>query len=638
VLFALVGLAVAGAPAPAQAGSTPGFFTGVVERPAVLAGLGGTFDDLGLDATVVWLDWHAGMSAPTDENVATVEGVVASLPGARVVLAAGSTNAHTPLTAEARDDYCSFVRGLLERVPAVRDVIVWNEPNKRAGWNPQFDGDGKPVAAAAYVALLARCWDVLHAFRPDANVVAFALSPSGNDNPNAVSNISRSPAGFIRDAGAAYRASGRAKRIFDTVAQHPYGQSPRQRPWTKVPDTRWVTIGDYDRLMAALRDGFDFPGSGQPVPGQCKDGPCVVVWYTEAGFQTSVPEAHAAAYAGEEATPFVIPDDAGGEPEPPGQFGPDQRTQLEDAIRLSACQPYVQAFFNYLVVDDVDLGGWQSGLLWADGTQKGSYPYARAAIAEAAAGGTDCAALKGGPAPALETTPPARPTGLVARPSPEHVRLSWPLGPDPDVAEYRVDRAEAFGGPWTEVGTTQAGHRSFTDVVENGELLYYALRAVDTAGNVSERSTPVCALATPRTVRYPVAALALRAGRGRTGLAPARVAANDGKRVVVGSGARRRATLEAAVRLPACARAPRALRLELDLSALPGASVAVQARNPRSGAWRTVAKLSAGSRDRLSARPLPAIAAAGGTVRVRLVATGTRPFALRVDLLRLAVS
>ena len=51
---------------------------------------------------------------------------------------------------------------------------------------------------------------------------------------------------------------------------------------------------------------------------------------------------------------------------------PDQATQLADAIRIAACQPAVGAFFNFHLADEAGLGGWQSGLAWADWTPKPS--------------------------------------------------------------------------------------------------------------------------------------------------------------------------------------------------------------------------------------------------------------------------
>jgi hypothetical protein len=44
-------------------------------------------------------------------------------------------------------------------------------------------------------------------------------------------------------------------------------------------------------------------------------------------------------------------------------------------VRLAACQPRVAAFFNFLLVDEDRLGGWQSGLLWADWKRKPAFAY-----------------------------------------------------------------------------------------------------------------------------------------------------------------------------------------------------------------------------------------------------------------------
>ena len=47
--------------------------------------------------------------------------------------------------------------------------------------------------------------------------------------------------------------------------------------------------------------------------------------------------------------------------------------QLADAIKIAYCQPLVGAYFNFHLVDEKDLAGWQSGVYWADGTPKPAY-------------------------------------------------------------------------------------------------------------------------------------------------------------------------------------------------------------------------------------------------------------------------
>jgi hypothetical protein len=57
-----------------------------------------------------------------------------------------------------------------------------------------------------------------------------------------------------------------------------------------------------------------------------------------------------------------------------------QAQRLADAIRLAACQQRVRAFFNFELVDETRLAGWQSGLVW-----RGVQPKpAAAAFAQAA--------------------------------------------------------------------------------------------------------------------------------------------------------------------------------------------------------------------------------------------------------------
>jgi hypothetical protein len=41
-------------------------------------------------------------------------------------------------------------------------------------------------------------------------------------------------------------------------------------------------------------------------------------------------------------------------------------------MELAYCQPAVGAFFNFQLADERRLGGWQSGLLWANWSPKPS--------------------------------------------------------------------------------------------------------------------------------------------------------------------------------------------------------------------------------------------------------------------------
>jgi len=178
-----------------------------------------------------------------------------------------------------------------------------------------------------------------------------------------------------------------------------YGATPSERPWREHPGPM-IAQGDWSKLVSAFQDAF--AGTQQPVPGRCVDGRCALIWYMEGGFQTAVDPAKRHLYRFKENVPrLVSPNAGGGEAGHPdaGTPAPDQGTQIQDALELAYCQPYVGAFFNYLLRDDADLRGWQSGVLWRDGTPKRSFPSFQRAIAEVGADEVDCSALKGGALP-----------------------------------------------------------------------------------------------------------------------------------------------------------------------------------------------------------------------------------------------
>jgi hypothetical protein len=116
-----------------------------------------------------------------------------------------------------------------------------------------------------------------------------------------------------------------------------FGHNPYPRTSTEPPDTRhapgFVGEGDYDRLRTVLR------AFGEPE-----------VWYLEDGFQSSVPNGLRRRYDGRETVATI---DAA-----------RQAAHLHAAIALAACQRGVRAFFNFELVDETRLGGWQSGLIW----------------------------------------------------------------------------------------------------------------------------------------------------------------------------------------------------------------------------------------------------------------------------------
>ncbi len=342
--------------------------------------------DLGIRAVRVTVPWHPGQTRLSVDDRVPVDQMILATWAAhfRVVLAVYGRAVEAPQTDADRDGYCTFVASLLRRYPGVVDVVIWNEANSGRFWRPQFDAQGDSVGPAQYEALLADCYDILHRARPGVNVIT-ASAPRGNDNPGAAMP-SHSPVEFYSKVGEAYRASGRRTPIFNTIGHNPYPQMNSERPWAKHGGGT-ISEGDYDKLMATLTEGFG--GTGQPLPGQGR----VAIWYMEQGFQTTVDPAKASLYRGAETIrdalpPWLSRTVAGTS----GQdAAPDQATQLTDALRVAYCQPGVAAFFNFEIADEPRLDGWQSGLLWTDGTPKPSYNAFKTTTRALAARQVDCA-------------------------------------------------------------------------------------------------------------------------------------------------------------------------------------------------------------------------------------------------------
>lgn len=389
---------------------------------------------VGARAVRVVLPWTPGQTELGQADASRLQRAVQAWGGTvRIVaLVTGATADAAPQDDASRDAFCSFARSVLVRFPSIRDVAIWIEPNKATFWRPQFAADGSSAAPAAYAALLARCWDVLHQTRSDANVIGPSTSSRGNDRPNARSNVSHSPGAFVRRLGAAYRASGRTQPILDTVSHHPYGENAAERPSRLHAGSTTIGLGDWAALMQAWYDGFH--GTGQPIPGQGG----VTIWYLETGFQTRPDPAKASLYTGLETDPTALLDGgatdaaAGAETTP----APDQATQLQDAIRLATCQPGVGGYFTFLLWDEPDLDRWQSAPFWADGTPKRSAAALHAVSDEAASGAVDCRALRG-------RRPPSafRPRTTVAV-----QQLQWPKAarfhPRNDVWRFRLSAGE----------------------------------------------------------------------------------------------------------------------------------------------------------------------------------------------------
>jgi len=374
-MLALVPLTASAGSGRAEAVAREPFFVGVVDDHskwlAYPDGLIQRYRDLGMGAVRVSVPWKRGQSRPAKGQTLTLHRAAVMIArGQRVVLAVYGKPSEAPVTAEHRSQYCSFLRHVLRRVP-FRDVVVWNEAN-----SPQFWP--KTAGAPAYEALLSRCWRELHALRPNVNVIGSTA-------------VNHDPARFIRRLGAAYRQRYRSRPLVDTFGHNPYPLNAAEPPWTRHANPKVVGQGDLGRLLRAISRAFS--GTAQPLPGTGR----TTVWYLENGFQTVVPPEKLRYYNGTETDPFALP------PIAPvgGPWAPDQARQLRAALLLARCQPAVGAYFNFLLLDEDRLAGWQSGLLYRDGTPKASYNTFREAVRVVTSGEVNCATVPGagGPLP-----------------------------------------------------------------------------------------------------------------------------------------------------------------------------------------------------------------------------------------------
>jgi hypothetical protein len=411
--------------------------------------------DLGLGAARISLHWDPWQTALKPSDARLLDNAVTT--GVRIVLSVSGWHNTAPQDGPSREAYCAYVGNVLARYPEIHDVVIWNEPNISYFWTPQYDSSGASASPKAYAALLARCWDVLHALRPSVNVIAPATSPWGTDESANAPVISHSPITFIRELGAAYRATRRDRPLFDTVGHHVYGAFPGERPWRRHPARR-ISQGDLAKLVDVLQDAF--AGTAQGVPGAPALARVAEIWYMEAGFETVPDEAKRPFYVNQETT-AALPDSLGVPPwttlPDANSPAPDQATQLRDAIRFAYCQPYVTAFFNFLLRDQSELNYWQSGVLWPDRTPKDSYGPFKDVVGEVNRRQVDCGPFAGvAPQGSPNGPPPPVDEGTVGAPG-EFQKTNQPPS---SVATARVaPRALAIQRVvWARRRTYAAGH------------------------------------------------------------------------------------------------------------------------------------------------------------------------------------
>jgi hypothetical protein len=219
-------------------------------------------------------------------------------------------------------DFGAFATAAGRRFGAAVDAWgLWNEPNHPGFLKPQY-AHGKPAAPTIYRGLYVAGVRGLEAAGQTGDTMLAGDTAPGGDRKRSVP-----PLQFLRGV----LCSGCAKLRIDGWAHHPYAN--RRGPFYVPPDRDNVTIGVMKRLETAL----DRAGRKR-----------LPVWVTEYGVQS---------------TPDKV-------------LGVSQAQQAEYrsiSERILRNDPRIAATAQYLLVDDVALSGFQSGLITAAGRAKPSF-------------------------------------------------------------------------------------------------------------------------------------------------------------------------------------------------------------------------------------------------------------------------
>jgi hypothetical protein len=139
-------------------------------------------------------------------------------------------------------------------------------------------------------------------------------------------------------------------------------EAAKDSPSATHPENTTITVADYPKLVSLLAQAFR---------GTAQQGARLPVYYTEFGVQTVVPAAKRRFYADLDSparTDSV-------------SFG-TQAAYYRRALELAYCQPSVRGLFVFHTFDEPSLGGWQSGLYFADRTPKPSLPAFKRSVAD----------------------------------------------------------------------------------------------------------------------------------------------------------------------------------------------------------------------------------------------------------------
>jgi hypothetical protein len=257
-----------------------------------------------------------------------------------------ATNLRMPIGSSDQRQFATFVASYAHLLPTVRFWQIGMEPNSSTFWRPQCRPGTVADAPVAFERLMALSYDALRQAEDNRQgrlslvVIGPGLSSHGEENPDSEC-ASHSPVDFFKQVGEALHKSGRGEPIWDWVAIDPYGLRNTESP--EIPHSGG-TIGwqDLDKLHDALCQAFKGTGQSCNAP----------LFISEYGVETAVPPDLQSRYSGNERVQVV-----------------SNATHAEYnlwAIKTAYCTSWIKGYMSFLMIDEPDRGGWQSGLFYAE--------------------------------------------------------------------------------------------------------------------------------------------------------------------------------------------------------------------------------------------------------------------------------
>jgi hypothetical protein len=324
----LIALTLAALGVPAAAHASPYIRYGIQDDawleygPGTLDDRLGQLQSLGVDVTRITIDWATVEPTRGKLDWSLYDPILAGLHQrgiAPLVTLYGTPRWANGGRAQnwaptSGSTFAAFARAVARRYPYVHLWTIWNEPNQRISL--------RPTSPATYVrVLLNPAYAAIHAASPHSQVAG------GVTAPRAASG-GVSPVAWIAGMRAAH-----AK--LDAYAHNPYPLRARETPTSGGCDhCTTITMATLSRLESDVQKAF---------------GSHTRIWLTEYGYQTNPPDRML------------------------GVSNAKQAAYVSQAALRAYRAPRVDILIHYLLVDEPNVGRWQSGIEKVGGAPKPAY-------------------------------------------------------------------------------------------------------------------------------------------------------------------------------------------------------------------------------------------------------------------------